>query len=61
MQAVIDMATAHLQNVAVKIQELESQKQILQNEIDKLKNYLDGGSKSIEEVLLNLENQKENI
>lgn len=49
MQAVVDMAKAHLQNVASKIQELENQKNILQNEIDKLKEYLTNGSNIIEE------------
>lgn len=55
MQAVVDMAKAHLQNVAVKIQELENQKDILQNEIEKLKNYLDSGSKAVEQASLSLE------
>ena len=32
MQNVIDMAKAHLQNVANKIQELQNQKQIIQTE-----------------------------
>lgn len=50
MEAIIDMAKAHLQNVAAKIQELENQKQLLSNEIDKLKNYLTEGIAKVESV-----------
>lgn len=47
MQAVIDMAKAHLQNVSAKIQELENQKQIIESEITKLKSYLNDGVNSV--------------
>lgn len=50
MIEVIDMAKAHLQNVAAKVQELESQQKVLQSEIDKLKNYLNDGLASINNV-----------
>ena len=50
MQAIIDMAKAHLQNVAVKIQELENQQKIIQGEIDKLKNYLNDGLANVETI-----------
>lgn len=48
MQEVIEMAKAHLQNVAAKIQELESQKKILETEIDKLNFYLKEGIIKVE-------------
>lgn len=48
MQEVLNMAKAHLQNVANKIEELESQKNILQGEIDKLKTYLNNGVGHVE-------------
>lgn len=50
MQNVIDMAKAHLQNVANKIQELQNQKQIIQTEIDKLTTYLNDGVASVDEA-----------
>jgi chaperonin cofactor prefoldin len=50
MQNVIDMAKAHLQNVANKIQELQNQKQIIQTEIDKLTTYLNDGLVSVDEA-----------
>lgn len=50
MNAVVDMAKAHLQNVVAKIQELEAQKEILQGEIEKLKVYLENGSNAIQQV-----------
>lgn len=48
MQEIIDMAKAHLQNVASKIQELESQKRILETEIEKLNFYLKEGIMNVE-------------
>lgn len=48
MQEVLNMAKAHLQNVANKIEELENQKNILQGEIDKLKAYLSTGVEHVE-------------
>lgn len=50
MQAVIEMAKAHLSNVAAKINELEKQKTILQEEIEKLKSYLNDGIANVEAV-----------
>lgn len=48
MQEVLNMAKAHLQNVAAKIEELENQKNILQGEIEKLKAYLNNGVEHVE-------------
>lgn len=50
MQEIVEMAKAHLQNVANKIQELESQKKLVESEIDKLKIYLNDGITKIEAV-----------
>lgn len=50
MQDIIEMAKAHLQNVANKIQELEGQKRLLDSEIDKLNKYLNEGIMKIESV-----------
>lgn len=48
MQEVLNMAKAHLQNVAAKIEELENQKNILQGEIEKLKAYLNNSVGHVE-------------
>jgi len=48
MQEILDMAKAHLQNVLSKIQELESQQKVLENEIVKLKNYFADGQRNID-------------
>jgi len=40
MNAVIEMAKAHLQNVESKIKELESQKNLIQDQINQLHAYL---------------------
>lgn len=50
MQEIIDMAKAHLQNVANKIQELNSQKNLLDSEIDKLTKYLNDGIIKVDSV-----------
>jgi hypothetical protein len=50
MQEIIEMAKAHLQNVANKIQELNNQKNVLDSEIDKLTKYLNEGITKVEEV-----------
>jgi hypothetical protein len=48
MQEIVEMAKAHLQNVANKIQELTNQKNLIQTEIDKLSKYLNEGIMKIE-------------
>lgn len=48
MEEIVEMAKAHLQNVANKIQELENQKRILETEIEKLNSYLKEGIMKIE-------------
>lgn len=48
MQEIVEMAKAHLQNVASKIQELNNQKNMLQSEIDKLTKYLNDGIMKME-------------
>ena len=53
MVEVVEMAKAHLQNVAAKIQELENQQKLLQSEIDKLKNYLNDGLASVNNAINN--------
>lgn len=40
MNEILDMAKAHLQNVALKIEELKNQEKNIQNEIEKLSHYL---------------------
>lgn len=48
MQEIIEMAKAHLQNVANKIQELNNQKNLLDSEIEKLTKYLNEGITKVE-------------
>lgn len=43
MKAIVEMAKAHLQNVETKIQELNSQKELIQDQINKLSQYLSEG------------------
>lgn len=50
MQEIVEMAKAHLQNVANKIQELTNQKNMIQSEIDKLNKYLNEGIMKVEAV-----------
>lgn len=59
MQEVLEMAKAHLQNVALKIRELENQKQLLQSEIDKLVAYLNDGSTKVENATEKLNSKGE--
>lgn len=47
MPTVQEMAQAHLSNVQKAIMELENQKIQVQQEIDKLKDYLEEGSQTI--------------
>jgi len=47
--SVIDMAKAHLQNVHAKIEELKTQKQIIEDEIKKLSLYIAKGLEQIED------------
>lgn len=58
MSAVLDMAKAHLQNVSMKIEELEQQKQVIQSEIDKLRTYLEKGIESINSFSTNVDSQQ---
>jgi len=51
MQEIIEMAKAHLQNVAAKIKELEGQKKILETEIEKLNFYLKEGIMKVESAV----------
>jgi hypothetical protein len=48
MQDIIEMAKAHLQNVASKIQELDGQRRMLETEIEKLNSYLKEGIMKVE-------------
>ena len=45
---VIDMAKAHLQNVAQRIEELTKQQALIQNEIEQLKAYVQNGVKDVQ-------------
>lgn len=46
--AIIDMAKAHLQNVTQRIEELNKQQSLIQNEIEQLKLYVQNGIKDIQ-------------
>ena len=46
---VLDMAKAHLQNVNQRIEELTKQQQLIQNEIDNLRKYIESGVKDIQD------------
>ena len=47
--AIIDMAKAHLQNVAQRIEDLNKQQQLLQSEISQLSSYLNGCLEEVKE------------
>jgi|688.fasta_scaffold292240_4 peptidoglycan hydrolase CwlO-like protein len=46
---IIELAKAHLQNVFTKIQELEQNKQAIESEIEKLKNYASKGLEVVQQ------------
>lgn len=48
MEKIVQMAESHLQNVKRAINDLLSQKQTIEQEIDKLNQYLEEGIKEIE-------------
>lgn len=54
MNAVIEMAKAHLQNVESKIKELESQKNLVQDQINQLKNYLIEANKNLQDEVVRM-------
>lgn len=45
---VVEMAKAHLQNVAQRIEELTKQHVLIQNEIEQLKAYVQNGVKDVQ-------------
>ncbi len=45
---VVEMAKAHLQNVAQRIEELTKQQVLIQKEIDQLKSYVQSGVKDVQ-------------
>lgn len=47
--SVVDMAKAHLQNVHARVEELQKQKRVLEDEISKLSLYISKGLEEIEE------------
>lgn len=47
--ALIDMAKAHLQNVAQRIEDLKKQQQVLQTEISQLNTYFNDCIKEVQE------------
>jgi len=47
MKAIVEMAKAHLQNVETKMQELVSQRDMIQEQINKLEQYLTDGKEII--------------
>lgn len=53
--SVIDMAKAHLQNVHMRVEELNKQKQLIDEEINKLKLYIAQGLEDIEDMEENIE------
>lgn len=48
MNFIIDMAKAHLQNVALRIEELKAQQKNTSEEIDRLTAYFNSGVENIE-------------
>jgi hypothetical protein len=48
MNMILDMAKAHLQNVALRVEELKNQQKNIGEEIDKLNAYLHSGVENIE-------------
>lgn len=51
MIEIIEMAKAHLQNVASRIEELRNQEKLVHDEIEKLSAYFKAGLESIEKHL----------
>lgn len=60
MNMIVEMAKAHLQNVALRIEELRTQQKNLGEEIDKLTAYLNSGLDSIEKQTNQLVKQEDN-
>jgi predicted nucleic acid-binding Zn-ribbon protein len=52
---VLEMAKAHLQNVHMRIEELQNQKRLIDEEINKLSLYIAKGLEDIEELEVNKE------
>jgi peptidoglycan hydrolase CwlO-like protein len=61
MQELVEMAKAHLQNVNLKVRELESQKQLIQSEIDKLVAYLNDGMEKVNRYEQHVAEAKNNV
>lgn len=55
--SIIEMAKAHIQNVHARIEQLKTQKQAIENEINTLSSYITNGLLDIEEA----ENAQESI
>lgn len=58
--SIVDMAKAHLQNVHARVEELKSQKKLLEDEINKLSAYIAKGIEEIETIGEELDNELEN-
>lgn len=56
MKEIIDMAKAHLQNVAARIEDLKNQEKVVKEEIEKLTIYLNNGLVLLEKQLNSQEN-----
>ncbi|NDB57190.1 hypothetical protein EB001_01880 [bacterium] len=52
---VLEMAKAHLQNVHMRVEELQNQKRLIEEEINKLSLYITRGLEDIEELEVNKE------
>jgi predicted nucleic acid-binding Zn-ribbon protein len=52
---VLEMAKAHLQNVHIRVEELQNQKRLIEEEINKLSLYIAKGLEDIEELEVNTE------
>jgi hypothetical protein len=48
--SIIEMAKAHIQNVHARIEQLKTQKQAIENEINTLSSYITNGLVDIEEA-----------
>jgi hypothetical protein len=47
--SIVDMAKAHLQNVHLRVEELQSKKKIIEDEINKLSAYIAQGLQDIQD------------
>ena len=59
--SVIEMAKAHLQNVHARIENLQNQKKMIDEEINKLSLYIQKGIQEIEELETDVDSDSEKV